>query len=204
MFDPLLAVEQQQEILRAALKGEDVDGPGMCFDLEIVSRAYEEGYMQEAVAEEEVCVRGEHCEIAQMARASLSPLDCARLEFSGKRFVYPSGRTCSLCIICLRTQTSLWFLQRLAAGIDPPFCIHAYQNIVGVGEYTRSSCLMPWGGNTCGVVAPIVRHVRSNYDFVVDEQTARRRLEQRVPDFCQASSQGAAANEGGLRRRGET
>lgn len=147
----------------------------------VVSRAYEESFMRECMAEDEKpCSMGQYCE-------------CNFIDeqhgFVGVAFVMPEidSEARGLCILCLRKLTQMLFYRVQKSGFRSSHLIQTYGNICDQpGEYHSSAMLiMPPHGPVHCMPLPVVAHQRNKY-YVVHEGGIRR-LRQRnvyVEDFC--------------------
>ena len=142
----------------------------------VVTRAYEESYMREALgAVEQSCIMGTNCECQFIDEHN---------PFIGVQFTLPvdalssSNATdqmveelCSnkLCVLCCRKNTQSLFYEALYNHRAYSACIQLYGNICDhPGEYAKEAMLIcPLSGPIHNMPLPIVAHQRNRYTVVV-------------------------------------
>lgn len=140
----------------------DVAADGVCENLPVVSRVYEEQYMRQCLNEkEQKCVMNKNCECMLIDRAN---------PFVGVQFPLPgmSADSNNMCILCLRKTTQMLFYQAVHCGFKINGVIQKYGNICAEpGEYDKSVMLIcpPHGPVSC-LPLPVVSHQRNRYKVV--------------------------------------
>jgi hypothetical protein len=154
-------------------------------EIPIVTRAWEESWMREAVHDGELpCASGANCECM-----FIDPLQ----KFIGVQFqLRVGGPSPKLCILCARRTTQELFYEMVYGNPSHEMggAIQAFGNICGPGEYAREAMLLcPRSGQLHNMPLPIVAHHRHRYTVVVQHNV--RRLKQHnvyFEDFHNASS----------------
>jgi hypothetical protein len=142
----------------------------------VVTRAYEESYMREAISGiESNCVMGSNCECQFIDEHN---------PFIGVKFTLPieafSDASLSssvveelssnrLCVLCCRKNTQSLFYEALYNHRAYNACIQLYGNICDrPGEYSKEAMLIcPLSGPIHNMPLPVVAHQRNRYSVVV-------------------------------------
>jgi hypothetical protein len=142
----------------------------------VVTRAYEESYMREAISGiESNCVMGSNCECQFVDEHN---------PFIGVKFTLPvesfsdSNVSASmaeelssnrLCVLCCRKNTQSLFYEALYNHRAYNACIQLYGNICDrPGEYSKEAMLIcPLSGPIHNMPLPVVAHQRNRYSVVV-------------------------------------
>lgn len=94
----------------------------------------------------------------------------------------------AMCVMCHeQCVTALYKTKKMNLN-DPttdPHILHAYQYLIGPGEYSPNIMLM--GDNTFqGIAAPFIRYQRDNYMWIPDRTGGPQRwIEKETMDFDQ-------------------
>lgn len=129
-------------------------------DVPVITRAYEEQFMRECIAEhEKPCVMGENCECRFID---------LNMRFIGTEFLLPGDTTSEqpqMCVLCSRKTTQHIFYDMLHKGMSFRGVIQRYGNICDKpGEYARQCMLIcPPSSNVHSMPLPIVAHQRNRY-----------------------------------------
>ena len=142
----------------------------------VVTRAYEESYMREALSGiEGACVMGNNCECQFIDEHN---------PFTGVQFTLPVGAfspemlqmgvtdelsSNKLCVLCCRKNTQSLFYEALYNHRAYSACIQLYGNICDrPGEYAKEAMLIcPLSGPINNMPIPVVAHQRNRYSVVV-------------------------------------
>jgi len=141
-------------------------------ETEVVSRAYEEKFLREAINNERVCALGDDCE-----GYKIMPSSAAQEGFALREFLHPSQmeayeKTGSwpkepcLCLMCKRAEIAKAFYNIKADGmcVKSDVTLQDYRNIVGVkGEYRLTDCILSASHCYEGLLDPVVLHDRTAY-----------------------------------------
>ena len=132
-------------------------------EVELVCRKHEETYMRAVQRDERPCKHGQECEGLLIAKYVYTD---ERRGFVCPAFVYPSGKTSDMCVLCLRKQTALGFYMIRAGGHQNNLIIQPYRNIVERdGEYKVSACICPSRRSFESITDPFVRYHRHLYKY---------------------------------------
>jgi len=132
-------------------------------EVELVCRQHEEKYMRAATRGERPCKHDRKCEGVLIAEYVYQ--DASR-GFVCPAFVYPSGKTSDMCVLCMRKQTALGFYMIRAGGQQNNLIIQPYRNIVECdGEYKVGACIYPSRRSFESITDPFVRYHRHLYKY---------------------------------------
>ena len=142
--------------------------------IEVVTRAYEDDFLREAVGNERACTMNDQCQglflphikdQAFILREFLLPSEQESFKRTGK---YSSeGR---LCLMCKRSEIARAFFNIRAdgMGIKDHVILQDYRNIVGKeGEYCLEDCIVSGPNVFQGLLDPIVLHIKTAYRLKV-------------------------------------
>lgn len=135
-------------------------------DMYCCTRAYEESFLREPVANERACGRDHLCEGKQLTGVE---------GFVLREFLYPnepaSQERC-LCLLCRRYEISrMFFKYETNVSSYPPSSmrISDHYNLVGIaGEYDIRDCIVS-GEHYTGLPMPVVLHIRSAYSVFIKD-----------------------------------
>jgi hypothetical protein len=172
-----------------------------CFrpvDLPTITKNYEEQnmYMADERTERRPCVNGLKCACYQTAIEKGIP------PFVMQEFLYPEQlhayketkelpAMCGECLMCIRYEATLAYIQLKLAGADAKVMIVPHWNRCdALGEYNPDVCLLPHGNRFMGIAAPFVVFDQDIYVYVIDEQdpTKSRVTHADVANFRVAST----------------
>jgi hypothetical protein len=172
-LDSIMTHIPYAEVLQQMFGGNSVkDTPSV----PVVTRAYEESYMREALTGvENSCVMGSNCECQFIDEHN---------PFIGVQFTLPveafSGSNIGsgmaeelssnkLCVLCCRKNTQSLFYDALYNHRAYNACIQLYGNICdSPGEYAKEAMLIcPLSGPIHNMPLPVVAHQRNRYSVVV-------------------------------------
>lgn len=142
--------------------------------IQVVRRAYEEGYLREPIGKERPCIMGDQCQgmhlphvrdNAFVLREFLLPTEEDEYKRTGK---LPSeGR---LCLMCKRSEIARAFINIRAdgMGVKNNVVLQDYRNIVDEeGEYCLEDCILSSHTIFQGLLDPVVLHLRNAYRLKV-------------------------------------
>ena len=144
--------------------------------IQVVTRAYEEKYLREAVGKERCCILDDQCQgmhlpyvtdNAFVLREFLLPTEEAEYLRSGRLPV--EGR---LCLMCKRSEIARAFINIRAdgMGVKNNVILQDYRNIVDEeGEYCLDDCIVSSHQIFQGLLDPIVLHLRNAYRLKVKD-----------------------------------
>lgn len=152
------------------------------------------------------CIKGERCESYQYTKDLIEafpeiyngfkPWSCKEFYFGDVSAIVRQGIAMGetpdkikhapvMCVMCHeQCVTALYKTKKMNLN-DPttdPHILHAYQYIIGPGEYSPNIMLM--GDNTFqGIAAPFIRYQRDNYMWIPDRTGAPQRWIEKVKSF---------------------
>lgn len=138
--------------------------------IQVVRRAYEEGYLREPIGKERPCIMGDQCQGLQLPhvndnafilREFLLPTEEDDFKRTGK--LPQAGR---LCLMCKRSEIARAFINIRAdgMGVKNNVVLQDYRNIVGEeGEYCLEDCILSSHTIFQGLLDPVVLHLRNAY-----------------------------------------
>jgi len=144
--------------------------------IQVVTRAYEEKYLREAVGKERCCILDDQCQgmhlpyvtdNAFVLREFLLPTEEAEYLRSGR--LPTEGR---LCLMCKRSEIARAFINIRAdgMGVKNNVILQDYRNIVDEeGEYCLGDCIVSSHQIFQGLLDPIVLHLRNAYRLKVKD-----------------------------------
>jgi hypothetical protein len=172
-LDSIMTHVPYAEVLQTMFGGNAVQDSAC---VPVVTRAYEESYMREALSGvESACVMGTNCECQFIDEHN---------PFTGVQFTLPveafSPEMLSLgvaeelsqnklCVLCCRKNTQSLFYEALYNHRAYSACIQLYGNICDrPGEYSKEAMLIcPLSGPINNMPIPVVAHQRNRYSVVV-------------------------------------
>ena len=172
-LDSIMTHVPYAEVLQTMFGGNDIQDSAC---VPIVTRAYEESYMREALSgAESACVMGSNCECQFVDEHN---------PFVGVQFTLPveafspemlsrgvTGELSEnkLCVLCCRKNTQSLFYEALYNHRAYSACIQLYGNICDrPGEYSKEAMLIcPLTGPIHNMPIPVVAHQRNRYSVVV-------------------------------------
>lgn len=133
----------------------------------VIPLAYDEMFLKRPLDGEDICINGAYCEGIAVATVIGN-----RDGFTLKRYSLPgSTEKMSCCLLCIRRRVTLeYYNLRCRDGrtnnIIQPFC-----NIIDYpGEYGNASVIYADGcGDFHGIIQPIVKYQRYNYNVMGDK-----------------------------------
>lgn len=138
--------------------------------IQVVRRAYEEGYLREPVGKERPCIMGDQCQGLQLPhvkdnafvlREFLLPTEEDEYKRTGK--LPTEGR---LCLMCKRSEIARAFINIRAdgMGVKNNVVLQDYRNVVNEeGEYCLEDCILSSNTIFQGLLDPVVLHLRNAY-----------------------------------------
>ena len=144
--------------------------------IQVVTRAYEEKYLCEAVGKQRSCVLGDQCqglhlpyvtENAFIVREFLLPTEEEEYLRTGNLPI-----EARLCLMCKRSEIARAFINIRAdgMGVKNNVILQDYRNIVGEpGEYCLEDCIVSSHCVFQGLLDPIVLHLRNAYRLKVKD-----------------------------------
>ena len=142
----------------------------------VVTRAYEESYMREALSGvESACVMGSNCECQFVDEHNpftgvqfTLPVDAFSPEMLSMGVTEELSQN-KLCVLCCRKNTQSLFYEALYNHRAYSACIQLYGNICDrPGEYSKEAMLIcPLSGPIHNMPIPVVAHQRNRYSVVV-------------------------------------
>jgi hypothetical protein len=139
-------------------------------DVPVLSKAYEETFMRQALAGEQSCVMGDQCECMHIDKSS---------PFIGVEFRLPQDpQPPQMCLLCSRATTQKCFYDMCYAGKPTRGLIQRHGNIFGQpGEYAVECMLLcPRAIGLASMPVPCMSHQRNRYS--VSSQGGIKRLKQ--------------------------
>lgn len=142
--------------------------------IQVVRRAYEEGYLREPIGKERPCIMGEQCQglhlphvhdNAFVLREFLLPTEEDEFKRTGK--LPNAGR---LCLMCKRSEIARAFINIRAdgMGVKNNIVLQDYRNIVDEeGEYCLEDCILSSHTIFQSLLDPVVLHLRNAYRLKV-------------------------------------
>jgi hypothetical protein len=156
-------------------------------DVPILSRAYEESFMRQAMPGERQCVMGDMCECMHIDKSA--PFVGVELRLQGD----PDQP--QMCVLCSRATTQKCFYDICFLGRPVKGVIQRYGGIFGQpGEYaTECMLICPRTMPLASMPVPVMSHQRNKYT-VVAHSGIKHLKQHRVgwEDFQSPSSKGAA------------
>lgn len=129
-------------------------------DVPILSKAYEESFMRQAMPGERSCAMGELCECMQIDKTC---------PFTGVELRLPNDPDePQLCVLCSRSATQKCFYDMCFLGKPLPGMIQRYGSIYGQpGEYAAECMLIaPRSIGPACMPVPSMSHQRNRYSVV--------------------------------------
>lgn len=142
--------------------------------IQVVRRAYEEGYLREPIGKERPCIMGDQCQGLQLPhvkdnafilREFLLPTEEDEYKRTGK--LPAEGR---LCLMCKRSEIARAFINIRAdgMGVKNNVVLQDYRNVVNEeGEYCLEDCILSSHTIFQGLLDPVVLHLRNAYRLKV-------------------------------------
>jgi hypothetical protein len=130
--------------------------------LQVVPKAYEDGFLRKPREGERACVHGDECEGVLMG------------AFAPVEFLLPDEAPGEpkQCLLCLRKGV-MYHHYNMSARDSFESIIQPHRNIVNVpGEYRADCCIRPRADRFCGITDPLMTHQRHHY--VVEGDTLRQ------------------------------
>lgn len=126
-------------------------------EVPVLSKAYEETFMRQALSGEQPCVMGDQCECMHIDRSS---------PFVGVEFRLPHDpKAPQMCLLCSRATTQKCFYDMCYAGKPMRGLIQRHGNIFGQpGEYAVECMLIcPRSIGLASMPVPCMSHQRNRY-----------------------------------------
>lgn len=130
-------------------------------DVPILTRAYEESFMRQALPGERSCAMGDMCECMHIDKSS---------PFIGVELRLPNDpEETQLCVLCSRSTTQKCFYDMCYLGQAAPAIIQRYGSLYGQpGEYAVDCMLIPTRAvGPAHMPVPAMSHQRNRYSVVV-------------------------------------
>lgn len=139
--------------------GETEPNGGIKVSLPLVTKAYEETFMREAMPTEKKCASNSLCE--GLFIDSTQPVSLPEFLLPGEK----TGSDPKLCVLCSRKATQHLFYDMIyCKQLFPNALIQRYGNIFGPGEYAQECLLMcPANAPLACMPYPIMSHQRNRY-----------------------------------------
>ena len=158
-------------------------------DVPILSRAYEESFMRQALPGERSCAMGDLCECMHIDKTC--PFVGVELRLPG------DPDETQMCVLCSRSTTQKCFYDMCYLGRPVPGVIQRYGSIYGLpGEYAVECMLIPPRAlGPASMPAPSVSHQRNRYS-VMTHGGVKHLKQYRIgfEDFQRPSSTPAASS----------